>query len=51
MRVDKIELQNQVLKDQLTKLQIGLAEKIGPGAIAGAVSTMLILALKFLAGV
>jgi chromosome segregation ATPase len=50
-RVTKLETKTENLQLTNTDLQIGLAGKLGPGAIAGGVVAGLMLILRFLVGV
>ena len=49
-RVEKLESKAEELQAVSSDLKIGLAGKLGPGAIAGAATSTLLLLLKFLTG-
>ena len=49
-RVGKLEAKAEELQVASSDLKVGLAGKLGPGAIAGAITSAVLLLLKFLSG-
>lgn len=49
-RVIKLEKKADILQEASSDLKVGMAGKLGPGALAGAATSAAMLALKFLSG-
>jgi len=49
-RVAKLESKSEELQAVSSDLKVGMAGKLGPGAVAGAITSAVMLLLKFIAG-
>lgn len=49
-RLKALEYRLEGLQDTSTDLKVGLAQKLGPGAVAGGIIAAIMMILKFVAG-